>query len=199
MTKDDANADLWKEKFITGLPTLFAQTVKDQITRKHGGTYIPYSQYTCGAHISECIVEGLSLCNDIKLQAQLKAQNLTGRKEIGEFCDQFGYDLQLPCASKQSSKPKEKHSHHKSHKNKLHKTSSSTPSTFRTATSKQPPKCSTNISQVVFDKCGKTGHYVNKCWTKKKLNEIADEGIHKQILIALLNTTNDEEKEEDEN
>ena len=29
MTRDDANADFWKEKFITGLPTFFAQKVKD--------------------------------------------------------------------------------------------------------------------------------------------------------------------------
>lgn len=94
MIRDYANADFWKKKFIVGFPTLLAQKVKDWITRTHGSTSIPHSQYTYGALISECIIEGLSLCNDIKFKDQLKAPNLTGCKEIGEFHDQFGYVLQ---------------------------------------------------------------------------------------------------------
>ena len=39
------------------------------------------------------IDEGLVLCNDLKLQQMMKKQNLTKRKELGEFCDQFAYDL----------------------------------------------------------------------------------------------------------
>ena len=69
MARIDANADFWKEKFISSLPTLFAQKVKDRITRKHGGASIPYTTYTYGSLIGECIAEGLALCNDIKLKA----------------------------------------------------------------------------------------------------------------------------------
>ena len=47
-------------------------------------------------------------------------------------------------------------------------------------------------------KCGKTGHYANKCWTKKKLNEIADEGLRKQLIAALFNSS-EEENENGEN
>ena len=85
MTRDDTNVDFWKEKFVYGLPTLFAQKVKNRITRKHGGTSILYSQYTYGALISECIAEGLSLCNNIKLKAQQKPKILQAVKKLVSY------------------------------------------------------------------------------------------------------------------
>lgn len=65
---------------------------------------------------------------------------------------------------------------------------------FKPPSSKRPPK----RSNIVFKKCGKTSHYANKCWTKRKINEIADEGLRKELLNVLINPS-DEEDDEDFN
>ena len=64
--------------------------------------------------------------------------------------------------------------------------------------SKRPPQRSSTPSNIICRKCGKAGHYANKCWTKKKLNEITDEGLRKQLIAVLLNSS-DEESENEEN
>ncbi|KAG5611426.1 hypothetical protein H5410_022707 [Solanum commersonii] len=50
----------------------------------------------------EMIIEGLSLCNEIKLNQQIKRHRLTERKQLGEFCEQFAFDI-----PKQKSKDEE--------------------------------------------------------------------------------------------
>ncbi|KAG5570660.1 hypothetical protein H5410_060426 [Solanum commersonii] len=50
----------------------------------------------------EKITEGLALCNEIKLNQQIKRHHLNERKQLGEFCEQFAFDI-----PKQKSKEKE--------------------------------------------------------------------------------------------
>ena len=66
----DCNSVYWKSKFIDGLPSLFADKVKKQL--RNSNSIIPYEEYTYGKLIGTCIQEGLSLCNDIKLNHQIK-------------------------------------------------------------------------------------------------------------------------------
>ena len=111
LLRSDANNEFWKEKFISGLPSLFAEKIRIRLKQRHGGFKIPYENYTYGELISECISEGLALCNDLNLKAQLKRQRLTGRKELGEFCNQFAYNLDIPkdkISRKTYSKPYKK-------------------------------------------------------------------------------------------
>lgn len=65
----DGNSEFWKEKFISGLPSLFTEKVRTRIKNKHGGNNIPYAQYAYGELISECVAKGLVLCNDLNLKA----------------------------------------------------------------------------------------------------------------------------------
>ena len=61
----------WKSKFIDGLPTLFAERIRKILMGD--GININYDSYTYGKLISVCTQEGLSLCNEIKLnQPDLK-------------------------------------------------------------------------------------------------------------------------------
>ncbi|CAL8132395.1 unnamed protein product [Prunus armeniaca] len=46
-TRQDYNVDFWKEKFLSGLPILFAEKVRNRIKDKNGGV-IPYGSYTYG-------------------------------------------------------------------------------------------------------------------------------------------------------
>ncbi|GAV73160.1 hypothetical protein CFOL_v3_16647, partial [Cephalotus follicularis] len=59
---------------------------------KYGGI-IPYNRCTYGDLISEINVVGLELCNDLKLKKQIKREKLTSKKELGQFCEQFGYEI----------------------------------------------------------------------------------------------------------
>ena len=111
MQRSDANSEHWKAKFIDGLPPLFAERVRQKLRDNNDGQNIPYNSYTYGYIISVITQVGLSICNDMKLQYQLKKQNLTGKKEIGDFCYQFAYDmpLQYPKTKKSSKKVQKKY------------------------------------------------------------------------------------------
>ncbi|KAG5572448.1 hypothetical protein H5410_062214 [Solanum commersonii] len=100
MKLSECNSTHWKSKFIDGLPTLFAERVRKVIRGENHS--INYDEYTYGKLISACVQEGLSLCNEIKLNQQIKRHRLNERKQLGEFCEQFAFDI-----PKQKSKEKE--------------------------------------------------------------------------------------------
>ncbi|KAF9602028.1 hypothetical protein IFM89_024785 [Coptis chinensis] len=104
----DANSEHWKSKFIDGLPNFFAEKVRKKLRDLNGGSNISYESHTYGSLISQVIQEGLSLCNDLKLQHQLKKQNLSGKQELGEFCEQFAYDIPSQRKKKISSRKTQK-------------------------------------------------------------------------------------------
>ncbi|KAL4581676.1 hypothetical protein LXL04_006203 [Taraxacum kok-saghyz] len=87
MELNDCNSVYWKTKFIDGLPHLFAERVKNQLRIDNT---IPYENYTYGRLIGTCIQEGLALCSEIKLNHQIKTQHLNEKRQLGEFCEQFG-------------------------------------------------------------------------------------------------------------
>ncbi|KAL4184491.1 hypothetical protein AMTRI_Chr10g225890 [Amborella trichopoda] len=92
LIREDCQLDHWKEKFIAGLPYLFAEKVKERLRKKHNGIIV-YSSYTLGELSAEICAEGLALCTGMKLKRQLDKQKITKKKELGDFCEQFGYYL----------------------------------------------------------------------------------------------------------
>lgn len=53
--------------------------------------------------INYVVLEGLTLCNDLNLKNHLKKQKLTWKKELGQFCNQFGtYAFLVPSPSTNS-------------------------------------------------------------------------------------------------
>ncbi|KAH0633381.1 hypothetical protein KY284_036167 [Solanum tuberosum] len=102
----ECNSSHWKSKFIDGLPALFAERVRK--TLRGDSHSINYDNCTHGKLISAFIQEGLSLCNEIKLNQQVKKHHLNERQQLGEFREQLALDI--PKASskelKHSSKNK---------------------------------------------------------------------------------------------
>ncbi|GAV72877.1 LOW QUALITY PROTEIN: hypothetical protein CFOL_v3_16365, partial [Cephalotus follicularis] len=86
LTREDANQPNWKEKFITGLPPLFAEKI-NKYSEKHKGV-VPYKTLTYGDIVSTITKNGL-ICNDIKMSKQIKRDSKTYKKELGDFCKQF--------------------------------------------------------------------------------------------------------------
>ncbi|GAV86628.1 LOW QUALITY PROTEIN: MP domain-containing protein, partial [Cephalotus follicularis] len=105
LTREDANQPYWKEKFITGLPTLFAEKIKNKYREKHKGV-VPYEKLTYGDIVSTITKTGLEICYDIKMSKQIKKDLKTYKKELGDFCTQFGYETFKPPPSKNLKKPK---------------------------------------------------------------------------------------------
>ncbi|KAG5586247.1 hypothetical protein H5410_046681 [Solanum commersonii] len=68
MELPECNSSHWKSKFIDGLAALFAKRVRKTL-RGHSDS-IYYGNYTYGKLRSACIQEGLSLCNEMKLNQQ---------------------------------------------------------------------------------------------------------------------------------
>ncbi|KAL2486265.1 Uncharacterized protein Adt_31021 [Abeliophyllum distichum] len=93
MTREDCKSAFWKERFIAGLPKLFAERVRHAIKDEHSN--LPYDALTFGEIIGFINKEGLSLCNDLKLKAKLKSDRMEGRKELGSFCEQYGYEQDI--------------------------------------------------------------------------------------------------------
>ncbi|KAG8645340.1 hypothetical protein MANES_10G055732v8 [Manihot esculenta] len=87
--REDSNNSVWKEKFLAGLPALFAERVKDQIRSKHNGN-IPYHQYTYGELASEVVSTGIILCNELKIHKQMQKERFHGKRILGSFCEQYG-------------------------------------------------------------------------------------------------------------
>ncbi|XP_058218318.1 uncharacterized protein LOC131329239 [Rhododendron vialii] len=141
--------------------------------------------------------EGLTLCNDIKLLNQLKKQHLTGKQELRQFCDQFGYDTtKYPNISKKKSSNKTTKQYSKRKAQKKRKTTKQNGSKESTlAKKKQNNKSKKKVTTKCF-KCEKIGHYANKCKTKKKLNELQIDDELKQLFKLMLNSSDSESQEE---
>ena len=85
MTRSDCSSHYWNENFVAGLPTLFAEKVRQRIRNLYNGR-IPY--------------ESLAICIDLKLKGQMKKQNKDSRKELGKFCSYYGYDMLVALSKK---------------------------------------------------------------------------------------------------
>ncbi|XP_028092633.1 uncharacterized protein LOC114292817 [Camellia sinensis] len=192
MQRADRSAEHWKAKFIDSLPTLFAERVRKKLRDRHRSISIPYYQYTYGQLVGLVTDEGLALCNDLKLQQQLKQQQLTGKKELGKFCEQFAYDPQIQYPHKQRkhksySKPPKKYRKYSKPKVQSQSQTFKPRYTSRTKGTKGKP-FQKNKSSIKCYKCGQIGHYANKCRAKiqSKLNELALDDDTQQKILQLI-------------
>ena len=95
MTRTDARASFWKERFLYGLPRAFNEKVQESLRERNNGT-IPYDELTYGDIISEVKKEGLKLCSQLKLQYQVKKDLKASKKDLGSFCAQYGISMPTP-------------------------------------------------------------------------------------------------------
>ena len=70
MELPESKSSYWKNRFIDGLPSLFSERVKKIL--RGDRSEIPYDTLTYGKLIGICTQEGLNLCNELKLDQQIK-------------------------------------------------------------------------------------------------------------------------------
>ena len=114
MLRKDCHKLYWKEKFIDGLPPIFAHKVKQELMDKND--FIDYDNLTYGDILSTNKKLGINMCNDEKLlKHQLKIKR-KAKYEMGNFCKQYGLPPIAP--SRQKGKKHDKsHKKYKKYKN----------------------------------------------------------------------------------
>lgn len=101
MLRDDSNQPFWKEKFINGLPNLFAHKIRNTLINEDG--IIPYDNLTYGHIISTIQKEGLKMCIDMKISRQAQSEKAIAKYELGTFCEQYGLPPIAPSNLKKKS------------------------------------------------------------------------------------------------
>ena len=89
MARLDCGSHYWKEKFISSLPILFVEKVRQRIRIVYNGR-IPYKSLTYGELITFINNEGLALYTDLKLKSQMKKEKQDSKKELGKVCSYYG-------------------------------------------------------------------------------------------------------------
>jgi hypothetical protein len=104
MLRDDNNQPFWKEKFINGLPHLFALKIKQVLVNKNN--VIEYDNLTYGNIISAIQNEGLMMCIDMKISNQVN-KDKKAKYEMGNFCEQYGLPSVAPSKKHKKSRKHE--------------------------------------------------------------------------------------------
>ncbi|KAM3198755.1 hypothetical protein P3L10_034506 [Capsicum annuum] len=175
MIRPDCNNDFWKERFISGLPPLFADKVQTKLKDRFEGQ-IPYNILTYGDLVSFITTTGIELCTDLKLKQQLKQNSKYG---LTTFCHDYGFtDLndgkkhkKMPSRHHKRSYPKRKTSYKESNKPRR--------KSRRKSVTKSKDTCWT---------CGKTGHRAKDCKSskKKKINLLDLPNDTKEKLFSIM-------------
>ena len=108
----DCHKPYWKEKFIDGLPPIFAHKVKQELMGKNDS--IDYDSLTYGDILSTIKKLGINMCNDEKLLKHQLKNKRKAKYEMGNFCEQYGLPPIAP--SRQKGKKHDKIQKNYSHK-----------------------------------------------------------------------------------
>jgi hypothetical protein len=198
-TLPEPNQDFWKEKYISGLPPLFAEKVRNSL-RKEGGGSINYHYLDIGKITQKIQLVGAELCNDLKIKDQLKKQRILGKREMGDFCYQFGF--QDPYV----------HRKRKTHSKPMTKPNDKSKMSFQ-ATKRKPKRIynknirtqDTESKETICYKCGLKGHIANRCFkskVKKEIQALLDsesEDVKEKLEAILNNIDNDSSSDEEKN
>ncbi|CAL9010817.1 unnamed protein product [Prunus brigantina] len=214
MLREDSNQAFWKEKFINGLPNLFAHKIRTVLSNELG--HIDYDNLTYGNIISIINQEGMKMCIDMKINKQIQSERKSAKYELGNFCEQYGLISTAPSRKNKSSYPshirKKRHYskqrkpyRHYDEPNEFYRKSKYSPkkrwskaprykkdNRFSKRTDKGKSK---DKSKVKCFKCQKYGHYANDCKVKDAIRQLKITDEEKDNLIKVLELRNSESSE----
>ena len=111
LKREDGHQQFWKERFITGLPRLFGEHILNRLRQNFATNDIPFNSLTFGQLFGIIKLEGLTLCNELKLLAKYGAYRAQFRQEMGNFCEAFGFEKIEAPSTNRKNLIKEKESH----------------------------------------------------------------------------------------
>ncbi|GAV77456.1 LOW QUALITY PROTEIN: zf-CCHC domain-containing protein/MP domain-containing protein, partial [Cephalotus follicularis] len=196
LTREDANQP-YKEKFITGLPTLFAEKIKNKYREKHKGV-VPYKKLTYGDIASTITKTGLEICYDIKMSKQIKKDSKTYKKELGDFCTQFGYETFKPPPSKNLQKQKlDRKNYYKRtfEKSEYYRKPNRRKTHFKTNNFQKSNNDFPKTDSKTCYNCGKQGHIARYCKIRKQIKKLDLTEDHRNQLFRIIDNQSLEEGE----
>ena len=200
----DCYKPYWKEKFIDGLPLIFAHKVKQELMGKNDS--IDYDSLTYGDILSTIKKLGINMCNDEKL---LKYQLQNKRKakfEMSNFCEQYGLPPTAPSRQKEKKHDKihKNYSHKKYIKYKNNSVNPVKPNDFYAKKKNISKKYDKQRSRKgkCFN-CGKPGHFSKHCnqkpsKLKNKFNMLKIDDKDQEELFRILESKNSSDSLEDD-
>jgi len=169
------------------LPKLFGERILNKLPQNFCTNDIPFGLLTFGQLFGIVKTEGLSLCNEIKIQSKYGDERAQSWREMGTFCEGFGITkIEAP-----STAPKKAQKKQAKFRPKVPKVPPKQPKPF---VKKEQPKTVTKkmkvvkkSKQLVCYKCGKTGHKAFQWKTEQKINELfSGDPDLKQKMLSLL-------------
>jgi len=167
---------------------LFGERILNRLRQNFATNDIPFNSLTFGQLFGIIKSEGLTLCNELKLQAKYGADRAQSRQEMGNFCEAFGFEkIEAPSTkkkrfNKRRGKPRRLPFQPKAMNPQ---TKPNNPNKGKTKLTKKNPKKQTK--PIICYKCGKAGHKANQCKMKQKINELfADNTQMQSKLLSLL-------------
>ncbi|CAL9004308.1 unnamed protein product [Prunus brigantina] len=209
MLREDSNQAFWKEKFINGLPNLFAHKIRTVLSNELG--HIDYDNLTYGNIISTINQEGMKMCIDMKINKQIQSERKSSKYELGNFCEQYGLISTPPSRKNKYSYPRHIHKQRKAYRqynepNDFYKKRKYSPkkrwskaprdkkNSFSSKTGKGKGK-GKDKSKVKCFKCQKFGHYANDCRVKDAIRQLKITDEKRDNLIKVIELRNSESSE----
>uniref|UniRef100_A0A9I9E1A2 CCHC-type domain-containing protein n=1 Tax=Cucumis melo TaxID=3656 RepID=A0A9I9E1A2_CUCME len=165
-TLTTCGADIWKQKFIEGLPHYISKKFYQTMTANSVDQQIDWANLTYGDISSTVQMICVNLCTENKHTTKV-IKDCDYRKELGTFCKQYG----LSQGPKEEKKKKKKYSSKKF---------------FR----KSKKRYSSKTNTICF-KCNQKGHYANRCPLKDKINAMTIDEETKQSLLYAIRSDDD--------
>ncbi|GAV93009.1 LOW QUALITY PROTEIN: hypothetical protein CFOL_v3_36387, partial [Cephalotus follicularis] len=159
---------------LQDLPTLFAEKIKNKYREKHKGV-VPYEKLTYGDIVSTITKTGLEICYDIKMSKQIKRDSKTYKKELGDFCTQFGYETFKPPPSKNLQKPKiDRKNYYKKQfeKPEYYRKPNKRKTHFKTNKYQKSNNDFPKTNSTICYNCGKTSHIAKYCYIRKQIKKL---------------------------
>ena len=94
LTREDCREPYWKERFVAGLPLVFAEKIKENLQTEYPD--ITLKDLTYGRISAMVKNTGVALCNTMKIENRIKRNQQLGIRELGDFCAQYEYERITP-------------------------------------------------------------------------------------------------------